>query len=112
MKNLGESIMTNQEFIKIFKDMEKGIMNLMQKLDVIPPEVAEMMKQQQQMMEQMGGMMPPGMGMPGLGGPQGMAPPQGMGMPGMGQSANPFDMLQNQQLEQMQQMFQNMQPPK
>jgi len=44
--------------------------------------------------------------------PPGMTPPQGLGLPG--QSTNPMDMLQMQQLEQMQQMFAQMgiQPPK
>ena len=40
MKNLGEQIMNDPEFIKVFKDMESGIMKLMQRLKVIPPEVA------------------------------------------------------------------------
>lgn len=88
-------------------------MKLMQNLDIIPPEVAEMMKQQQAFMQQMGSqglppgmMMPPGIGAPGIGGP-------GM-MPGMGQSSNPMDMLQMQQMQQMQAMFSQMglQPPK
>lgn len=98
--------------------MEMQIMKLMQNLDIIPPEVAEMMKQQQAFMQQMGSqglppglMMPPGMGAPGIGGP-GMGGP-GM-MPGMGQSSNPMDMLQMQQMQQMQAMFSQMgiQPPK
>jgi len=55
MKNLGENVITsNPEFIQIFRSMEMGIMKLMQSLDVIPPEVAQMMKQQQAFMEQMG----------------------------------------------------------
>lgn len=112
MKNLGEEVITTSpEFVNIFKDMEMGIMKLMQKLDVIPPEVAEMMRQQQAFMQQMTAQgMPPGM-MPGMGAP-GMAPP-GM-MPGLGQSSNPMDMLQMQQLQQMQAMFGQMgfQPPK
>lgn len=85
--------------------MEMGIMKLMQKLDVIPPEVADLMKQQQAFMQQMGPQVPPGL-MPGMGG-------QGM-MPGMGQSTNPMDMLQMQQMQQMQAMFSQMgmQPPK
>jgi hypothetical protein len=101
--------------MKIFRDMEMAIMKLMQKLDIVPPEVAEMMKQQQLFMQQMGGQgMSPGL-MPGMGG-QGaalnnpMMPP----MPGMGPSTNPMDMLQMQQMQQMQAMFSQMgmQPPK
>lgn len=106
MKNLSEEVIaTNPDFIKIFRDMEMGIMKLMQKLDVIPPEVADLMKQQQAFMQQVGNQMPPGL-MPGMGN-------QGM-MPGMGQSTNPMDMLQMQQMQQMQAMFQQMgmQPPK
>lgn len=37
MKNLGESILQDQEFNKIFMEMQIGIMKLMQSLDVIPP---------------------------------------------------------------------------
>lgn len=107
MKNLGESVITsNPEFMKIFSEMEFGIMKLMQKLDVVPPEVAEMMKQQQSFMQQMGANgITPEMMMGGM-------PPQGLGLPG--QSTNPMDMLQMQQMEQMQQMFAQMgiQPPK
>ena len=69
------------------------------------------MKQQQALMQQMSAQgMPPGM-MPGLGGP-GMGAPNTM--PGMGQSSNPMDMLQMQQLQQMQAIFSQMgmQPPK
>lgn len=88
-------------------------MKLMQKLDIIPPEVAEMMKQQQAFMQQMGAQgIPPGL-MPGMGAP-GMMPP-GLSPPGMmGQSSNPMDMLQMQQMQQMQAMFSQMglQPPK
>ncbi len=48
MKNLGEEVITTSpEFIKIFREMEMAIMKLMQNLEIIPPEVAEMMKQQQ-----------------------------------------------------------------
>ena len=73
------------------------------------------MKQQQQFMQQMGGqgippgMLPPGMGMGGMGGnpmmPPGLIP---------GQSNNPMEMLQMQQMQQMQAMFSQMgiQPPK
>ena len=125
MKNLNEEqITSNPDFMKIFKDMEMGIMRLMQKLQVIPPEVSKMIEQQQQYMQQMGGQMPmPGMGMPGMGAPMpgmggqmpGMgAPMGGMGAPnmgGMGASTNPMDMLQMQQMQQMQQMFGAMQPP-
>ena len=122
MKNLDENaITTNPDFMKIFKDMEMGIMKLMQKLQVIPPEVAKMMEQQQAFFQQMGQQgMPgmgdmmgiPGMGMPGMmpPGPQGGMPPLG-GIPGMGSSTNPMDMLQMQQMQQMQQMFGMMQPP-
>lgn len=107
MKNLGEEVLTtNPEFMKIFREMEMGIMKLMQDLDVIPPEVADIMKQQQAMMQQMGnpGLMPPGM-MPG------QVPPM---MPGLGTSSNPMEMLQAQQMQQMQAMFgqMGMQPPK
>lgn len=88
--------------------MEMGIMKLMQRLDVIPSEVAEMMKQQQAYLQQMGAQgIPPGL-MPGMGqGQQGM-------MPGLNQSSNPMEMLQRQQMEQMQAMFGQMglQPPK
>lgn len=106
MKNLGEEVLTtNPEFMKIFRDMEMGIMKLMQNLDVIPPEVADIMKQQQAMMSQMGGQ--------GMMGPPGMMPNQPM-MPGLGASTNPMDMLQAQQMQQMQAMFGQMglQPPK
>lgn len=113
MKNLGEeTITTNADFAKIFRDMELGIMKLMQKLEIIPPEVAEIMKQQQQFMQQMGAQgIPPGM-MPGMGGNP-MMP--GMGNPMMpGQSSNPMELLQMQQMQQMQAMFSQMgiQPPK
>lgn len=100
MKNLTEDVITkNTEFMNIFRSMEMGIMKLMQQLDVIPPEVANLMKQQQTFMETQGmmpGMMPPGMGA------------------GMGPGTNPMDMLQMQQMEQMQAMFAQMglQPPK
>lgn len=72
-------------------------MTLMQKLDIVPPEVANMMKQQQAYMQQMGG----GQMLPGM-------------IPGMGQSNNPMELLQMQQMEQMQAMFSQMglQPPK
>ena len=121
MKNLDENaITTNPEFMKIFKDMEMGIMKLMQKLQVIPPEVAKMMEQQQAFFQQMGqqqgamGGMGDMMGMPGMGMP-GMMPPGAGGamggMPPMGSSTNPMDMLQMQQMQQMQQMFGMMQPP-
>ena len=114
MKNLNEAAITgNPEFMKIFKNMEMGIMKLMQNLQVIPPEVAKMMEQQQAFFQQMGqqgmgemGGMPQGMmGMPG------MMPPDMQQMPGMGGSNNPMDMLQMQQMQQMQQMFGMMQPP-
>ena len=130
MKNLNEAAITgNPEFMKIFKNMEMGIMKLMQNLQVIPPEVAKMMEQQQAFFQQMGqqgmgemggmpqgmmgmpGMMPPdmGMGMPGMGGSNN--PMDMLQMPGMGGSNNPMDMLQMQQMQQMQQMFGMMQPP-
>ena len=120
MKNLDENaITTNPDFMKIFREMEMGIMKLMQKLQVIPPEVAKMMEQQQaffQQMGQQGGDMMglPGMGMPGMGMPGMMPPGPGGamgGMPPMGSSTNPMDMLQMQQMQQMQQMFGMMQPP-
>ena len=108
MKNLSEeAITTSPEFMEIFKNMEMGIMKLMQKLQVIPPEVAKMMEQQQayfQQMAQMGGQMPPGMMPPGMG----MPPLQGGQM---GANTNPMEMLQMQQMQQMQQMFGMMQPP-
>jgi hypothetical protein len=128
MKNLAEdTIVNNPELLKVFGEMEMSVIKLMQKLDIFPPEVAEMMKQQQaalQQMEAMGvnpsmlalamnqGMGMPGMGMPGAGMP-GMGMP-GMGMQGMGPSTNPMDMLQMQQVQQMQSMFSQMgmNPPK
>ena len=118
MKNLDEKAITsNPDFMKIFKDMEMGIMKLMQKLQVIPPEVAKMMEQQQAFFQQMGQqemgdmMGLPGMGMPGMMPPGMGAPPMGGQMPPMGGSTNPMDMLQMQQMQQMQQMFGMMQPP-
>lgn len=87
-------------------------MKLMQKLEIVPPEVAEIMKQQQMFMQQMGaqGILP---GMPGMMGGNPMM--QGMGNPMMpGQSSNPMELLQMQQMQQMQAMFSQMglQPPK
>jgi len=54
-KSLAENVITsNPEFIQILRNMEMGIMKLMQNLDVFPPEVAQMIKQKQAFMEQTG----------------------------------------------------------
>ena len=46
MKNVSEEVIsTNPELVKIFKDMEISIIKLMQSLEVIPSNVAQMMEQ-------------------------------------------------------------------
>ena len=94
MKNVSEEVIsTNPELVKIFKDMEISIIKLMQSLEVIPSNVAQMMEQAATKRGE---------------GDQAQTPPLA---PGMMPSNNPMDMLQMQQMQQMQQMFAQMQAP-
>ena len=79
--------------MSIFRDMEMAIIMLMQELGIITPEASHMMQEQAKTGVQ---------GMPSMG---------GMGAPGLPPGANPMDMLQQAQMEQMQKMLAQ-QPPK
>lgn len=92
MKCISEGVMKGDgELLKLFSEMELGVVKLMQKLEIFPPEFKELMKQQEQMMQTTG--MSPGLAslmlnQNNLGG-------------GFGQSSNPMEMLQMQQLQNM-----------
>lgn len=91
MKNVSEEVIsTHPELAKIFKDMEIGIIKLMQYIGIIPQEVGKYMEDNALKSTQPGQVNPGSM--PGL-------------MPGMMAGSNPMEMLQMQQMQQMQQMM-------
>jgi hypothetical protein len=96
MKCIGEELIKgNPEFLKLFQEMEHGVMRLMEKLEIFPPELIEIIKQQEQAMQSTG--MSPGLAAMGF--------PQNSAGGGFGPNSNPMEVLQMQQLQQFQSMF-------